>query len=648
MVLNLLFWIAHFFLFLFLAYISLGYFRSGRASLDLAIMLFLWIFYTTCSLMLFGLLGWLTAPALGITALLVLLLFVVFEPFRNKLFQFLSAWTSFASELRQWWCTLPRWLKWLAGTAAVFGLVRFAFLIWTLPPFIWDSLTYHLTNVGQWIHDGRIGIFPTSTARIFSPANYEVLATWFGVFIHHDIVIEASGLPAYLLGGLSVYAITRGLDGRQQAATIATITYLSVPAFLFAVTNTKNDPYVAAVYLLCSAILVNSFLRDRDVHRGTLLGQMVIFISAVLFAVGTKTYMVHLFPGLVLVGIGVVLKIHKESNANSLIRQMRSELDALGKRGKGLFALLLCMAIFLGGYWYVRNLVQTGSPFFPYGVRIEGETVLESEGNTIDLSPENFLYNLQAFASKFGDKQYRIVPDLSNTTGWGWIIYGMGLVAAGWALIQKKEFRLLFTGFLASFLVIAISLPRSPWNLRYVIWLPAIFAIGLGLFFEYTHQWPVSGRKVLVGLFWFCLGMNGIMSLTYNLIPIGQIGSMLALPALERDAGKFHLQVPVEYESVYQYVPNDVVLGYNLHENGFVYPLLRADLSQDLAYIPVRENETCPQIADELRSKDTRYLFVAPVHTEDYVIGILEKCASSGEILRERAPGLFVIKSNDQ
>jgi hypothetical protein len=29
--------------------------------------------------------------------------------------------------------------------------LRFVFLIWALPPFVWDSLTYHLTNVAHWI-----------------------------------------------------------------------------------------------------------------------------------------------------------------------------------------------------------------------------------------------------------------------------------------------------------------------------------------------------------------------------------------------------------------------------------------------------------------------------------------------------------------
>jgi hypothetical protein len=646
-ILNLLFWLAHFIFILLLAYLSLEFVRSGRFSLDLGMLMFLWIFYSTSSLMAFGLVGWLTPAALGISSLMGIMILLGFRGSRRKIARLPSSCHAFRSGLRSWWSDLPGWLRWLVGMATLFSLVRFVFLIWALPPFVWDSLTYHLTNVGQWIQDGRIGIFPTSTARIYSPANYEVLATWFGVFIHHDIVLEASGLPAYLLGGVSVYALTRGLGGRQLASTVASISYLSAPAFLFAVTNTKNDPYIAAVYLLCGAIIVTGLQSQVTFKPRKPVGMFAILIVAILFALGTKTYMLHISIGLGLLGLGMLVRGRKQRSPGQVLTDAAAELKTLERCGKWTLLFLAGLALFLGSYWYVRNLIQTGTPFFPYSVRIEGDTVLEGEGNVFDLSPENFLYNLRAFGSKFGDKQYRIVPDLSNTTGWGWVLYGMGLAATIWAA-QKIQFRILLAGFLTSFLFIAMSLPRSPWNLRYVIWLPAVIAVGLGLFFEFAHEWPQRQRKALIGLFVFCLGMNAALSLTYNLIPLESFRAMLALPAMEREAGKLHVQVPVEYESVYQYVPKDATLGYNLHENGFVYPLLRADLSQDLAYIPLTAAATCEQIAGEMRAHNTRYLFVAPVHTEDYVIGILESCATSGEVLRERAPGLFVIEAHDQ
>jgi hypothetical protein len=645
-ILKLAFWLAHFLLISFLAYMSLDFFRSGRRSLDLAIYVFLWIFYTTSSLFAFGLAGWLYGRTLGLFSLLGILLILAVKPTRTKFIQFFSSFSPLLAEIGSWWKALPRWLRWLTGFSSILVVLRFAFLIWALPPFVWDSLTYHLTNVGQWIHDGRIGLFTTSTARIYSPANYEVLATWFAVFLHHDVVIEASGLPAYVLGGLSVYALVRGLGGQQYASTIAVVAYLSAPAFLFSVTNTKNDPYVAAMYLLCYAIVVQVFLR-RDTSPGIKpWGLLVVFICAALYALGTKTYMVHISAGLGLFAILVFLPQRDRFSTRRLLARSGLGTSGVNSGSRWMFLLLLGMAAFLGSYWYVRNWVRTGTPFYPYSVRIEGTTVLESEGNTFDLSPENFIYNLTAFGSKFGDKQYRIVPDLSNTTGWGWVVYGMGLVATAWGLGQKKEFRLLFLGFLASFLVIAISLPRSPWNMRYVIWLPAIFSIGLGLFFEFTDQWPKRSRSVLIGLFLFCLGMNGVMSLDYNLIPIDAFRSMLSIPTLERDAGKLHLQVPVEYQSVYDYVPKEAVLGYSLHENGFVYPLLRADLSQDIVYIQIKRDATCAEIATEMRFNNTRYLFVAPVLSEDYVIQTLEACARAGDIIRERAPGLYIVKSD--
>jgi len=212
-----------------------------------------------------------------------------------------------------------------------------------------------------------------------------------------------------------------------------------------------------------------------------------------------------------------------------------------------------------------------------------------------------------------------------------------------WAFWKDRRFRYLSLAFMVSLLALSTSLPRSPWTSRYIIWFPALFALGIGMFFEQEVFWSNVQKKAISGLFLFGILMNSVMSLNYNLIPFTEIERMLATPALERHAGILQLQAPEEYRFVYETVPEDAALGYNIDSNGFVYPLYRADLSQRLVFIPVTPDADCSDIARIMIRRGTRYLFVAPVHTQDEVIAKLEACAVQGDILRERGPGLFVL-----
>ena len=91
-------------------------------------------------------------------------------------------------------------------------------------------------------------------------------------------------------------------------------------------------------------------------------------------------------------------------------------------------------------------------------------------------------------------------------------------------------------------------------------------------------------------------------------------------------------------------VPRDAVLGYNVHGNGFTYPLYRPDYSQRITYVPIPPGSTCASIASTMEARGTRYLFVAPEHTADWVLTLLNQCAAQQGMLRERVRGLYVIK----
>jgi hypothetical protein len=621
--------------------------RTRRASLDAAVAVFLWIWITTLITFLLGLAGLLSAFWWGVVSAAGLAALLGIPRTRAVVLQQLRGWPEAKARFVHRWGELPTWMRWISAVFLIFAAARFAILIWALPPFVWDSLTYHLTNVAQWIQDGRLALFDTPVQRIYSPANYEVLAAWFSVFLHHDVVVEAAGLPAYVVAGLSVFALGRAFRLSTLGAWAATLVYLSTPALVYAATGTKNDPFVAAVYLLVGALILH--LKDSlGAEEPPVMSSLVLMVLALTYSLGTKAYTLQLAVGLAVLALAPVPGLSLRVQATRAARRLVQEVRLSRRPARALLVVLVGCGLLLGGYWNVRNWILKGNPFYPYEVAYEAQGPSVTRSGHYGLGLVRLEENLSVLGDKFGDKRSRIVPDLPETTGWGWLAYGMGLVAAAWSLLVDRRFRFLAASFAVSTLLLMASNTTSPWNMRYFVWLPALFAVGVGLFIDPIGAMDRTRRGLLGALLGFGLAMNSIMAINYNLVTMQDLTRMLALPFWERDAGRFHLRAPVEYENAYRYVPRDAVLGYNVHENGFVYPLYRADFSQRLVYVPFRPDDTCETIAGAMEARGTRYLFVAPEHTDDNLILRLRQCASTSSPIRERAPGLYVVKRDGE
>ena len=629
---------------LLLAYVALRPLRSARPGLDAVIYLLLAVFLTSLFTFVVGKAGLLRPSPLAAIAAGGLGVLLVAPGTRSSLREIPRGLRSFLHGCKSLWHELPRWLRLLTVLGIGLSVARFAFLIWALPPFVWDSLTYHLTNVAHWIQAGRIELFDTPVDRIYSPANYELLATWFSVFLHQDAVVEAAGLPAYLIGLVSIYCIGRSLGASRSAAWIGMLAYGSTPALLIATTGTKNDPHVAGYFLAALALTVDlSGGRPSDPAQNS-LGEMLSIALALLLAAGTKTYIAHLLPGLFLIAAlylpGLRSPALWRDHLAASVRQWRGS-SAAARTG---LAVLLCGGLLLGGYWNVRNWILTGNPFYPYGVIVEGSQVIQGPESYYHLGLDRLAENLANFAFKFGDKQSPIRPDLPNTTGWGWFVYGIGLPVALWGLLRRRPVRVLWAGFLVSLLTIMLSNRPSPWNMRYVIWFPALFCLAYTVLWEERPTGARIARGAMSGLYVLALSLNFATTLNYDKISAEEFRSMLQLPALQRDAAVFEDNMPSPFTNALKFVPSDALLGYNVHNNGFVYPLYRSDFSQRVIYVPLSPQDTCEDIAGRMRESGTRYLVVAPEHTYDENIARLRQCADLGTVIRERAQGLYVLR----
>jgi len=619
-------------------------FRTNRPSLNALAFHFLTVFVPTAWLLPAGLAGILRPWPLAVFGAVGFLVLGWWPATRRELIEMRPAAREMITLVRHWWQLLPRWLRWLTGLALVASAARFAFLIWVLPPFTWDSLTYHLVNVAEWVQRGRITMYETPVSRIWSPANYEVFATWFTLFLQHDVIVEASGLPAYLLACLAVYAIGRTLGLGCAASLLASLGYASTPALLLATTATKNDPIMAGLFLMMMAIGLDLAVRPEEDAPRNRPGQVILLISVWLLALGTKPYILHLTPGLVATWALAYLVAGRKARWSALPGEFMARLRENASGFRVAAGWVLVAGLTLGLFWYVRNGAQTGNPFFPYGVTVGSVQVVDAGDKSSRFELAALLQNLEILAERFGDKRAEITPDLPYTTGWGWVAYGLGLPALAWSMWRRPAVRVLLAGFVLALVTLLFSSPSTPYNMRYAIWFPALLCLAVGFAFDGVLNVVRPARAAFGALFVVTSALNFLMMLNYNAFPPSTFFTLLEMPTLQRESSVLPLKVPQEYSRALEIIPGEDLLGFNVHGNGFTYPLYRADYSQRLVYIPIPDGSTCESIASSMEQRGTRYLFVAPEHTEDWILTLLNTCATKGTSLRERVRGLYVVK----
>jgi hypothetical protein len=219
----------------------------------------------------------------------------------------------------------------------------------------------------------------------------------------------------------------------------------------------------------------------------------------------------------------------------------------------------------------------------------------------------------------------------------------MGVPALVWVVLRRRDFRGLAFGFIVCVLTLLLSSPTSPWNMRYMTWFPALLCLAVGAVYDALAWWRVATIG-FAALFIGCLGLNFASTVNYNLVKVDQLRAMLARPFRDRQAAYLRVHVPYEYENALLNVPSDAILGYNVHANGFIYPLFRSDFSQKLAFVPIDPGESCRDIEASMRAAGTRYLVGAPEHTDDSVLSLLHQCGEEGSVLRELGVGLYVLR----
>ncbi|MCI0655559.1 MAG: hypothetical protein L0170_00615 [Acidobacteria bacterium] len=234
------------------------------------LLVFLTLHLTMISLVIVsaGMLGILSSMPLGTCALAALLLLVLF---RNRL----------GLTLRS--CRVS--FTWL-GAASLLLVARFLIQSWFFAPSNGDALGYHLPKIAEWIRASRFTIQMGPDTHSTFPAGFELVETWWVLFLKHDVLIELAGLEFLVLGAAATYAIADSLGLSRKAATWSALLYVLTPGFYLQAVTCLNDAPVAALLLSCVALVL---------RKEPPLG---ILACAIGLGCGVKASFIYALPGI--------------------------------------------------------------------------------------------------------------------------------------------------------------------------------------------------------------------------------------------------------------------------------------------------------------------------------------------------------------
>jgi hypothetical protein len=297
-----------------------------------------------------------------------------------------------ATELRERGAALTMRQRMLAGGLAGAGG---AWIVWQLvhPALGFDAIHYHVPEMVLWVQQGTPGsveeVLPGLPVGNY-PLTTEVTVAWAMGISRSFVPIVLWPWLTFALSGVGGWVALRALGVPRGAAAAALIALGSVPWVLAWQSNGSiTDPPALAWLLVCAALCV--LARGRTV----LLGPAIL---AAALSIGTKTTVLPV----VAVVLGAGLWTCRDA--------LRPCLRAL--------AFATAVGVLIGGGWYLRNLIDHGSPFWPI--------VAAPWGDPLPASVEAVK---TSFLSRPGPTVDGLGSLYVHRFGGGWLLLAAGILA---------------------------------------------------------------------------------------------------------------------------------------------------------------------------------------------------------------------------
>ena len=309
------------------------------------------------------------------------------------------------------------WVLALAVTGAVVGAaVAYLRLAFGTVPLGVDALTFHLPDVSRWIQTGslwQIDQYVPELANGNYPNNGDVIFLALMLPFRSAVLVRAAMIPYLALSSVGVYAVARQLRSPRSSALLFAAASAAIPAVVDpALVDTQTDTLMLFGFVAGGAFLIRH-------HRSASGFDLVLAGLALGISFGTKWY------GVPCVSAAIVLwtvgRLTAGIPARLVVRQG---------------AVVSGLVLAAGGFWLLRNLVESADPFFPLRIAPFGLTIFNAPPDVV--RQQGGFTISHYFFSPHIIRVY-ILPALRDTVTWLGALIGVGAVGAGLTTIGRRS-----------------------------------------------------------------------------------------------------------------------------------------------------------------------------------------------------------------
>jgi 4-amino-4-deoxy-L-arabinose transferase-like glycosyltransferase len=303
--------------------------------------------------------------------------------------------------------SISRLLAAVALGAVAVGALAVVVKIAGLPPAGVDATNFQIPTVGRWLQNDTVwGLhqFLPGYSNATYPQHGNLLMLALVMPFDRPFLAPLSALPFYPLGMLAVYALGRELRVPAGTAVLGAAVAAAIPvATVVSVRSAVTD-------MPCTALLIIGTLFLLRQHRTGARSDLVLAGLALGLSAGIKWY-----------GVWYAVAAGAVWATGQLLARERWRRVAVQA------GLLTAVALLAGGFWLVRNWVETGNPVFPVKVAIGGLTLFDAAPDHVR---EQGGFTLVHYATDLDVWRHYLWPIFRGDFNWPALVASVGLLGA--------------------------------------------------------------------------------------------------------------------------------------------------------------------------------------------------------------------------